>query len=76
ASMPSSGASESQSRNPTLPGQSTAGMVPAVDIESLEDWGKLREQSVDDAREGEREEIPAAYRLQVEEYFRRLSKRP
>jgi hypothetical protein len=76
ASMPSSGAAESQSRNPTLPGQSTAGVVPAVEIESLEDWGKLREQSVDDAREGEREEIPAAYRLQVEEYFRRLSKRP
>ncbi len=73
--MPSTGAPDSTSRSATQPGQSTAGFVPAVEILNLEDWGKLREQSSEDAREGDREEIPAAYRQLIEEYFRRLSQR-
>jgi hypothetical protein len=72
---PSTGSPESQSRSPTQPGQSAAGNVPPVEIRNPEDWGKLREQSSEDAREGDREELPAAFRALVEEYFRRLSDR-
>jgi hypothetical protein len=73
--VPGTGSSESQSRSPQQSGKSTAGMVPSVEILNLEDWGKLRQQSAEDAREGSREEIPTPYRIQIEEYFRRLSKR-
>ena len=73
--VPGTGSSESQSRSPQQPGKSIAGSVPTVEILNLEDWGKLRQQTAEDAREGSREEIPAAYRLQIEEYYRRLSKR-
>jgi hypothetical protein len=73
--VPGTGSSESQSRSSQTSGKSIAGSVPAVEILNIEDWGKLRQQTAEDAREGSREEIPAAYRLQIEEYYRRLSKR-
>jgi hypothetical protein len=71
----STGSPDSTSRSAMQLGQDTSAMVPAVAVLSSEDWGKLREQSADEAREGDREEIPSAYRALVEEYFRRLSQR-
>ncbi len=73
--VPGSGSSESQSRSSQQSSKSIAGSVPAVEILNIEDWGKLRQQTAEDAREGSREDIPAFYRLQIEEYYRRLSKR-
>ncbi len=73
--VPGTGSSESQSRSSQQSSKSTAGFVPSVEILNIEDWGKLRQQSAEDAREGSRDEIPAPYRIQIEEYFRRLSKR-
>jgi hypothetical protein len=73
--MPETGAPDSQSRSATQPGKSSSGMVMPVDIESLEDWGKLRQQSAENTLEGGREQILPAYRIQIEEYFRILSKR-
>jgi len=73
--MPETGAPDSQSRSATQPGKSSAGIVMPVDIENIEDWGKLRQQSAENALEGDREQILPAYRQQIEEYFRILSKR-
>ncbi len=73
--MPETGAPDSQSRSATQPGKSSTGIVMPVDIENIEDWGKLRQQSAENALEGDREQILPAYRQQIEEYFRILSKR-
>ncbi len=73
--MPETGAPDSQSRSATQPGKSSTGIVLPVDIESLEDWGKLRQQSAENTLDGGREQILPAYRQQIEEYFRLLSKR-
>jgi hypothetical protein len=74
-SMPETGAPDSQSRSATQPGKSSSGIVMPVEIDNIEDWGKLREQSAEKALEGDREQILPAYRKQIEEYFRILSKR-
>lgn len=73
--MPETGAPDSQSRSETQAGKTSSGMVMPVEIESLEDWGKLRNQSSENAIEGDREQLMPAYRKQIEEYFRILSKR-
>ncbi|MDZ4849029.1 MAG: hypothetical protein SGI77_07025 [Pirellulaceae bacterium] len=73
--MPETGAPDSQSRSATEAGKSSAGIVLPVEIANLEDWGKLRQQSADNTLEGDREQMMPAYRRQIEEYFRVLSKR-
>jgi hypothetical protein len=73
--MPETGASDSQSRSETQPGKSSSGILMPVEIANIEDWGKLRQQSAENAVEGNREEMLPAYRKQIEEYFRILSRR-
>lgn len=47
--------------------------VQMLNVDRLDgDWGKLREHSTDDAFESQRSDVPAAYRGQVEAYFRQL----
>lgn len=73
--MPKTGQPESLSRSPVKPGQSTSGRVLPAEIKNNEDWGKLREQASEDTIDSSRETVSPAYRNQVDEYYRVLSKR-
>lgn len=44
-------------------------------LESMEDWGELREQKADEVTEGKRTAIPRKYQRQIEAYFRSISEK-